>query len=167
MQIKRRSFLLLLLSIANVKATSCSFGFSFNFEVLDEETSKSMRGKEGMVAFLNKSYGENNWEYSTESLSLELPDITENSSVVPITVGSNNAQLAGVYSELTLYIEKHIRVIDKGKYSREHLPATYYINDPSKNSDKAFNLQGMTYDEVAIHKVARFKLDKSTRVLCF
>jgi len=94
--------------------------------------------------FLNKKYGMGNWQYD-ENFFIKYPEIAETLAIVPITTGTKEATLAKTFTEITIYIEDHIRVINRDEYHA-----------------KCVSANKLAHDEMQILQIAKFKFDENT-----
>lgn len=111
MKISKRNFLLLLLSLPSYRTFSCTGG---PYEVIELYSERELNGIPRFEAsaekFLNQTYGKN-WRYD-EKLFLRLPDIAENSAVIPFETGINGNEVAVGDTELTIYAEESVHILN-------------------------------------------------------
>ena len=104
--------------------------------------------------FLNKTYGEDNWQIDDGTNYFEAEHITENVSSSPITIGSYSESSAGKFSEINIYVESRIMVLKSKRYISEYIPR--YGN---KISSSIFSFLD---NAAAIDKLATFKLGNTS-----
>jgi hypothetical protein len=141
---------------------ACSMGFSIIFKEIEEGNTYSNHDTNIIDNFLNKKYGANKWELAEEEFYIKAPEIAENPTIIPVTIGAENAEYAGKFSEIKWFNIESIKVLDTKRYENSYLPRVYHVDDLSKNSSNALNFNEITYKEKRINNVASFKLSGSS-----
>ncbi len=168
--------LVLLLTASMASASACTLGFSIQFESLADDGSYFPIQDVSIEKFLDGMYSKGAWEYSGAALKIKIPEIWEESSTIPLNVGSEKTELAGVYEFIHVYVLESIRVLDGSRFKADYISPMYYADGTGSN-EGAFNLDDITHREGRIDKVAgfvlaetalpyvstRFKLSRATR----
>ena len=157
-----RILLSLLLMILSPQLLACAMGFGFHFTPdLPAGYVRSAGEGEAITAFLDREYGPGKWEYAPAQLRVKAPDIAENSAIVPVTVGSDDAGMAGRYRRVRVLLEKQVDVLDASRFSPEYLPPVYHVDGEdwqTRNHPKALQLHEITHKASAIGPVSEFAL---------
>ncbi len=102
------------------------------------------QGRDLAADFLDSNFGRSRWQYANQHIFFTLPEIAENSSYIPTTIGSNNPADIGKFSEIAVYIEKHVYILDSAAYHRESLPRFWQhhtLGKVYKHSNKALKFE--------------------------
>ena len=116
MNISRRSLLSLLLYVPSFRVYSGCYTVNHVFEdyYIESAGIKKVCIPCDYEGFLNKRYGINSWQYD-ENLFMKYPKLPDNGYRVPITTGANEDTLVEKFTEVTIYIEYEVRILDKLK----------------------------------------------------
>lgn len=152
-----RALFMLVLCLSTTNAFACTLGFSFQFEALPDGDPYSPMQGISIEAFLNEKYGEGGWRDSGALFKLSMPEIPENSSLIPISVGSENVELAGAYEFIHIYVLKTIKVLDNSRFDADLQPPIFYA-DGTMSKENALGFGEITHEEGRIQQVAGFVL---------
>lgn len=151
----RMLYAILLVAVLAPSACACSMGMSLDFvQGLPEGYYLARNNNDAVIAEAVKRHtGRSAWHYARDNFYVKAPNVAENVSVVPVTIGMAGVQKGVYYNKLIVLLEEHVNVlVTRGRN----------VEIPHRNRQVPINLKLKTISAVKQKWVATYDFMRPT-----